>query len=139
MPLPSEPTTAENQALRQTSWKSQPAWNRGSGFLSPGTFYIATGQDKPLSLPDILLGAHKLPDICVHVSPRATRNRTFCRSSSALLGEADILFSACPKKVRAKRVITWPVALCPRHGYWGVTWAAARAWQCWSLSLRDTV
>lgn len=106
----SEPTTAENQALRQTNWKSYPAWNQGSEFLSPGTF-TATGQDKPLSLPDILLGAHKLPDICVHVSPRATRNRTFCRSSSALLGKADILGSAHPKRVRAKRVVTWPMAL----------------------------
>lgn len=116
--LLSKPTMAENQAPRQTNWKSCPAWNQGSEFSSPGT-YTATGQDKTLSQPDTCLGAHKLPDICIHVRPRATKNKAFCRNSSALLGKADILGSTHLERVEGKQVVPWPVGLHPQHTLWG--------------------
>lgn len=96
---------AENQAPRQTSWKSCPAWNQDPEFSSPGTD-TATGQDGPQSQPDQLLGAHKLPDTCVLGSLQATKRRASCRSSSALLGKADILGAAHLKRVREMRVVT---------------------------------
>lgn len=75
-PPASEPAMAENQAPRQTSWKSCPAWNQDPEFSSPGTDAAAAGRTG-LRAARAILGARKLPGTCVLGGLGATKRGPF--------------------------------------------------------------